>query len=118
MQINEPAEEDSSGSEPAYSEHREPEEQGGNRYVRCEGCDRELLEVLGGRENLAHRDGCPVAEADACECCGSPLVDGQFYAEIEYPPEVDGEGWFSGSFCRGCVLDLEETIRGVVGGRR
>jgi hypothetical protein len=45
---------------PDYTEHIEPPEQGGEKYVRCEGCGRELLECLGGREKLAHVDGCPL----------------------------------------------------------
>lgn len=42
--------------------HVEPPEQGGERYLRCEGCGTELLESLGGEDNLLHRDGCPVEE--------------------------------------------------------
>lgn len=47
---------------PDYTEHVEPEEQGGEPYVRCEGCGRELLTALGGREKLMHADGCPNGE--------------------------------------------------------
>ena len=46
---------------PGYSEHVESSEQGGERYVRCEACGRELLVELGGRENLLHAEGCPNA---------------------------------------------------------
>lgn len=45
-----------------YSQHVEPPEQGGERYVRCEECGAELLESLGGADNLVHRDGCPAGE--------------------------------------------------------
>jgi len=44
-----------------YTEHVEPPEVGGERYVRCEGCGRELLCSLGGRERLPHPEGCPNA---------------------------------------------------------
>lgn len=44
-----------------YTEHRESPAQGGERYVRCEACGRELLCSLGGREALLHRDDCPHA---------------------------------------------------------
>lgn len=47
---------------PGYTEHVEPAKQGGERYVRCEGCGRELLVALGGKENLVHADGCPNGE--------------------------------------------------------
>lgn len=47
---------------PEYTEHVEPAEQGGEQYVRCEGCGRELLEALGGRDQLPHVDGCPNTE--------------------------------------------------------
>lgn len=49
-------------SESGYSYHYEPPEQGGERYVKCEGCNRELLVALGGADNLPHADGCPVGE--------------------------------------------------------
>jgi len=45
----------------SYTEHIEPAAQGGERYVRCEGCGRELLVALGGREQFPHRDECPNA---------------------------------------------------------
>jgi hypothetical protein len=48
-------------SQTNYTEHFEPLEQGGKRYVRCEGCGRELLVELGGREQLAHHHDCPNA---------------------------------------------------------
>jgi len=60
MSTNVPSPEKGIG-DASYTEHIEPLSQGGKRYVRCEGCDRELLAVLGGREQLAHRDGCPNA---------------------------------------------------------
>lgn len=41
-----------------YTEHVEPRSQGGARYVRCEGCGREVLTSI-GREQLIHTDGCP-----------------------------------------------------------
>ena len=49
---------------PGYTTHREPPAQGGEEYVRCEGCGRELLIELGGREKLVHVDGCPNQEAN------------------------------------------------------
>jgi len=53
--------EDSATTDVMFTEHIEPAAQGGERYVRCEGCGRELLVALGGREQLPHRDGCPNA---------------------------------------------------------
>ena len=53
--------EDSALTGATFTEHFEPLDQGGKRYVRCEGCGRELLVDLGGRKQLAHRDGCPNA---------------------------------------------------------
>lgn len=47
---------------PPVTEHREPPAQGGERYVRCEGCGREVLCSLGGRGNLLHRVDCPRGE--------------------------------------------------------
>jgi len=44
---------------PGYTRHREPPAQGGKEYVRCEGCGRELLVELGGRDGVLHREGCP-----------------------------------------------------------
>jgi hypothetical protein len=41
-----------------YTEHREPPAQGGERYVRCEACGRELLCELGGRDALLHAPEC------------------------------------------------------------
>ena len=41
-----------------FTYHVEPEKQGGERYVRCEGCGNELLCILGGKDDLLHRDGC------------------------------------------------------------
>ena len=49
------------GAAGGYTEHVEPLEVGGERYVRCEGCGRELLCSLGGRERLPHPEGCPNA---------------------------------------------------------
>lgn len=46
---------------PEYSRHVEPVEQGGEPYVRCEACGAELLEALGGRDELMHREDCPAA---------------------------------------------------------
>jgi hypothetical protein len=43
---------------PGYTRHREPLAQGGKEYVRCEGCGRELLVELGGRDGVLHREGC------------------------------------------------------------
>lgn len=59
MSMQEPAEcEDSAPTDATFTEHFEPLDQGGKRYVRCEGCGRELLVDLGGREQLPHRDRC------------------------------------------------------------
>lgn len=44
----------------AYTQHIEPPEQGGKKYVRCEGCGRELLVDLGGIDNLSHKEDCEV----------------------------------------------------------
>lgn len=49
---------ESENDAPGYTRHVEPHAQGGKKYVRCEGCERELLVELGGRENLLHREGC------------------------------------------------------------
>lgn len=46
-----------------YTRHVEPPEQGGERYVRCEGCGAELLESLGGEDRLVHRNGCLAKES-------------------------------------------------------
>jgi hypothetical protein len=45
-----------------YTEHRESPDVGGEAYVRCEACGRELLKSLGGRDALVHTDGCPHGE--------------------------------------------------------
>ncbi|QCC60763.1 hypothetical protein NP511_02130 [Natrinema thermotolerans] len=42
----------------SFTHHVEPLEQGGEPYVRCEGCGRELLEKLGGADQLTHANGC------------------------------------------------------------
>jgi hypothetical protein len=42
----------------SITEHRETPAQGGERYVRCESCGRELLSSLGGADALLHADGC------------------------------------------------------------
>jgi len=41
-----------------YSHHVESEKVGGEKYVRCEDCGRELLVKLGGKDDLLHKDGC------------------------------------------------------------
>jgi len=51
--------EDDENDGPGYSRTREPPAQGGKEYVRCEGCGRELLVELGGRDGVLHREGCP-----------------------------------------------------------
>ncbi|WP_254547221.1 hypothetical protein [Halomarina pelagica] len=48
----------------AFTESVEPLAQGGERYVRCEGCGRELLIALGGRDALLHTEGCPNAKRE------------------------------------------------------
>jgi hypothetical protein len=60
MSTNVPSPEKGVG-DASHTEHIEPAAQGGERYVRCEGCGRELLIALGGREQLPHCDGCPNA---------------------------------------------------------
>lgn len=40
----------------------EAPEQGGEKYVRCEGCGRELLSKYGGQAKLPHADDCAHAE--------------------------------------------------------
>jgi hypothetical protein len=60
MSTNVPSPKKGVGGE-SFTEHIEPLAQGGERYVRCEGCGRELLVDLGGREKLPHRNGCPNA---------------------------------------------------------
>jgi hypothetical protein len=63
MSTNTPIPQEGTATEHApYTEHVEPPEQGGEPYVRCEGCGRELLTSLGGRERLAHPPACPNAE--------------------------------------------------------
>ncbi|MFC7158012.1 SWIM zinc finger family protein [Halomarina halobia] len=42
-----------------YTYHVEPPAEGGQRYVRCDGCGRELLMSLGGRNALLHAADCP-----------------------------------------------------------
>jgi hypothetical protein len=44
-----------------YSELMEPLEQGGEIYVKCDECGRELLKDLGGWSRLPHKAGCPNA---------------------------------------------------------
>lgn len=44
----------------AYTYHREPQAQGGKRYVRCTSCTRE---VLGSNpERILHTEDCPHSE--------------------------------------------------------
>lgn len=43
---------------PSWTRHREPPEQGGEPYWRCEGCAREIIVAI-GREQLRHVDECP-----------------------------------------------------------
>jgi len=43
----------------SFTYHHEPAAQGGARYVRCEGCGREI--VPADPDRLLHRDGCPNA---------------------------------------------------------
>lgn len=55
MSTTTPTEE--SSTEPEITRHVEPSSQGGARYLRCEGCGRE---VLGGDESrILHREECP-----------------------------------------------------------
>ena len=50
---------DNDGENEAYTYHREPRAQGGARYVRCEGCGREV--VPADPEKLLHKESCPNA---------------------------------------------------------
>lgn len=49
------------GPFPAVTKYREPVEQGGALYWRCEGCGRETIY---GRESLVHTRSCPRRGAD------------------------------------------------------
>lgn len=44
-------------SDAPYTYHVEPPEQGGERYVRCEGCGREVIPA--DPDRLLHTDECP-----------------------------------------------------------
>lgn len=57
-----PRENDDSETNVEYTHHVEPPEQGGEQYVRCESCGAELLEALGGKDRLVHRNGCPAED--------------------------------------------------------
>lgn len=64
---------------PDYTDHVEPAGQGGEPFVRCEGCGRELLVAYGGREKLptstAARTRPPTsdpASAGVTRPCGHP----------------------------------------------
>lgn len=46
-----------------YTVHREPREEGGQRWNRCRDCDRELLVRFGGFDALEHADSCRYAAA-------------------------------------------------------
>lgn len=49
---------DDSGISKPYTTHLEGPEQGGERYARCTGCEREIIPV-GRFDKLTHADGCP-----------------------------------------------------------
>lgn len=49
---------------PPITERVEPADQGGEKYVRCEGCGRELLSKYGGRRKLSHREDCAHADVE------------------------------------------------------
>lgn len=59
----EPAEPTTGGetSTTPYTTHLEPGDQGGGRYARCTGCEREIIPV-GRFDKLDHAAGCPVGE--------------------------------------------------------
>lgn len=40
-----------------FTYHFEPPEQGGEEYVRCEGCGREV--VPADPDRILHKEGCP-----------------------------------------------------------
>lgn len=46
---------------PPFTTHYEPAAQGGEKYVRCDDCGRELLSKLGGCRKLSHAADCPHA---------------------------------------------------------
>lgn len=43
-----------------FTEHIEPADQGGEPFLRCTGCSREILASIGA-DRLTHADGCPNA---------------------------------------------------------
>jgi uncharacterized OB-fold protein len=45
----------------SYSFHREPADQGGARYARCEHCGREV--VPADPDRILHADGCPEGDS-------------------------------------------------------
>lgn len=51
---------DAEQKEASYTYHVEPPEQGGAKYVRCEGCGREVIPA--NPDNLTHPDNCPNSE--------------------------------------------------------
>lgn len=46
---------DTTAAQP-YTRHVEPADQGGETYIRCRGCGREVIGT--NFERLPHRDGC------------------------------------------------------------
>ena len=58
-QLGEHLDDEQSTDDFQFTRHVESEKQGGEEYVRCEECGRELLCRLGGRKNLPHKHGCP-----------------------------------------------------------
>lgn len=50
------------GQLPAITKHRKAPKQGGEKYVRCQFFERELLSKYGGRAKLPHAEDCPHAD--------------------------------------------------------
>jgi len=59
MSTNDSAREKATGTVAGaqFTNHVEPPEQGGKRFVRCTGCGREILCCI-GKERLTHAEGC------------------------------------------------------------
>ena len=60
MSAYEIREEESAGRTEPYTEHVEPVEQGGARFVRCSGCGREMLSSDVDKMPFHHALGCDI----------------------------------------------------------